>query len=378
MEGIDVDTFTELGDAYAKDEVNVYYKGKVIEAAQTNSFEILKNEYAVDSDAVYRQGTVMPEVDLKQAEMFDDFLLRDDSNIYALGANFTKLTLGADSVEKLNDFYYKIDSRVYAYQYRMLLETAINSESFEFLNKQYAKSGDNIYYLSHEIIGIDVDTFEVVGDDFAHDKNSIYYQNLRVEGASSGDVRIMNGDYFKIINQSLYDNLRGKIILKVEDFGKAYYIHHQENEIYYLGRPEDAFQVMREQGVGITTKDLRKIPVGLVTVTGRDSDGDGLSDLLEDAIGTNRNNQDTDNDKYSDKDELLASFNPSGGDEVEIDFEFAEKQNGKIFLQVEQNGEAWYVNPSDGKRYFLGRPMDAFSVMKDLGLGISNENFVKL
>ncbi|MEA3449742.1 MAG: right-handed parallel beta-helix repeat-containing protein [Patescibacteria group bacterium] len=49
--------------------------------------------------------------------------------------------------------------------------------------------------------------------------------------------------------------------------------------------------------------------------------------------------------------------------------------SGKILLQVEANGEAWYVNPENNERYFLNRPADAFQIMRDLGLGVSNENF---
>ncbi len=51
---------------------------------------------------------------------------------------------------------------------------------------------------------------------------------------------------------------------------------------------------------------------------------------------------------------------------------------GRILLQVEAKGEAWYVNPIDGKRYFLGRPQDAFDLMRRFGLGISNTNFAAL
>ena len=51
---------------------------------------------------------------------------------------------------------------------------------------------------------------------------------------------------------------------------------------------------------------------------------------------------------------------------------------GRILLQVQDKGQAWYVNPVDGKRYYLGRPADAFSVMQRLGLGISNDNFSEL
>jgi len=50
----------------------------------------------------------------------------------------------------------------------------------------------------------------------------------------------------------------------------------------------------------------------------------------------------------------------------------AERLNGRILLQVEQHGEAWYVNPVDGKRYYLGGPSDAYNLMREKGLGITD------
>lgn len=61
-----------------------------------------------------------------------------------------------------------------------------------------------------------------------------------------------------------------------------------------------------------------------------------------------------------------------------VDDAFSKKQAGKIFLQVESKGEAWYINPLDNKRYFLGNAADAFSLMRQLGLGISNSNLEKI
>lgn len=169
--------------------------------------------------------------------------------------------------------------------------------------------------------------------------------------------------------------LLGKIMIKVEDLGKAYYINPQSKAMAYLGRPDDAFAVMREQGVGITNADLYKIPIGVTGEDGLDSDGDGLSDYLEKTLGLDGSKADTDGDGYKDGQELAGGYSPWGEGRQGLDNKFVEAQAGKILLQVEKAGEAWYVNPADGKRYFLGRPADAFSVMRNLGLGISNRDF---
>jgi len=52
--------------------------------------------------------------------------------------------------------------------------------------------------------------------------------------------------------------------------------------------------------------------------------------------------------------------------------------SGKILLDVSNNGEAWYVYPGDFHRYYLGTPNDAYDIMRNLSLGISNDNFFKI
>ncbi|OGF37804.1 hypothetical protein A2482_03735 [Candidatus Falkowbacteria bacterium RIFOXYC2_FULL_48_21] len=178
---------------------------------------------------------------------------------------------------------------------------------------------------------------------------------------------------------NLPQKLKGKILLQVENKGAAWYVNPADVKRYSMGKPDEAFSLMRQLGVGISNANLIKIPVANANFDGPDSDGDGLSDAIEESIGSDKNKVDTDGDGYQDKDEFLNGYRPvfKGGDKS-IDIDFAKKQYGKIFIQVESKGEAWYVNPADGKRYFLRRPDDAFSIMKKLGLGISNNDLKKI
>lgn len=117
----------------------------------------------------------------------------------------------------------------------------------------------------------------------------------------------------------LVNRLKGRILLQVESTGEAWYINPDNNLRYYLGRPADAFRIMRELGLGVSKKDFK-------------------------------------------------SFNGKA----------PKRLSGKILLKVESAGEAYYINPLNLKMYYLGRPVDAFDVMRKLGLGITNNDIIKI
>ena len=174
------------------------------------------------------------------------------------------------------------------------------------------------------------------------------------------------------------NGLVGRILLQVENNGEAWYVNPSDGFRYYLSRPQEAFLIMKNLGNGIRNSDLNKIPIGLLETSGNDSDGDGLSDDLEKSIGTNVYKIDSDNDGYSDKQEISNAKNPIGKGGVMIDNTLIKNNLGRIFLQVEKRGEAWYLDPQSKKRYFLGRPQDALGIMKKMGLGISNNDLFKI
>ena len=114
-------------------------------------------------------------------------------------------------------------------------------------------------------------------------------------------------------------DLRGRILLQVEDKGQAWYVNPVNSQRYYLGRPIDAFNLIRSLGLGVSNADL-------------------------------------------------ASFQKNS----------PRRLAGRILLQVQSQGQAYYLNPLDLKLYYLGRPIDAFNLMRTQGLGISNKDLLSI
>ncbi len=425
-EELDVDTFKFLNDSYygdfAKDKNSVYYiqyfrggvRINVCEECDVNTFERINNYYSKDKDNVYfNSGSIekISNVDLDSFSLLSSNKAKDKNNYYVNGY----ITTSTENIKEINQLEqeihtiqgdYKKNSQIVYLQDRVIYKA--DPDSFQIINFPYSKDDNNVFYFWNPIPAqVDQESFEILNNDYSKDKFNIYYKNNVIEEADVDTFRLSDGQDYQAEDKNYYYNkgeiaepkgtepdsgsdnnqandnklrnkLKGKIVLRVEQNGEAYYINPQDKSMHSLGRPKDAFSVMRDQGVGITNIDLKKIPIGLSNLTGPDSDKDGLPDLFEDAIGTDKENPDTDNDGHNDKQELEGQYNPNGEGKLNTNQKFAQNQEGKILLQVEGNGEAWYVNPEDNKRYFLGRPTDAFQVMRRLGLGISNRDFGEL
>ncbi|MBD3248113.1 hypothetical protein GF382_02380 [Candidatus Falkowbacteria bacterium] len=129
-----------------------------------------------------------------------------------------------------------------------------------------------------------------------------------------------------------------------------------ENCLLDLNLISDNYKnLINSTAVGISDQDLKRFLVADFNLdTATDTDKDGLSDKIEDAIGTNANLMDSDSDGYSDKAELLSGFDPTGSGSLPIDNTFASRNQGRVFKQVEADDQAWYIG-KDSKRYFLGK-----------------------
>ncbi|MBI4779042.1 C39 family peptidase [Candidatus Falkowbacteria bacterium] len=110
----------------------------------------------------------------------------------------------------------------------------------------------------------------------------------------------------------------GYILLQVEANGEAWYVYPANGKAYYLGRPADAFNIMKALALGAKHDFIMGADI------------------------------------------------------------FPGRLSGMILLDVEQNGEAYYIYPGNLKKYYLGRPADAFNIMRELGLGITNADLANI
>lgn len=210
--------------------------------------------------------------------------------------------------------------------------------------------------------------------------------------AAGGDLYQSDSDYIYLdvtqreqnlqedVDNYLVNRLNGRILLQTETLGQAWYLDPLSLQRYYLPDGYYAYLALKKFGLGISNADIAKIPVGHDSrFVMQDTDDDGLADLLEEALGTDPNKADTDDDGALDGEEVLNyKTNPLGVGYMNISNTLVNKLKGRILLQVESRGEAWYVNPVDGKRYYMNNGEAAYQIMRYLSLGISNKDIVHI
>lgn len=125
----------------------------------------------------------------------------------------------------------------------------------------------------------------------------------------------------------LAKKLAGRILLQTDARGEAWYVRPKTLTRYYLGDTASCVDVMRSTSLGITNADLKKIP----------------------SAAENRG-----------------------------DTKLVRRLSGWILLAVEQQGQAWYVNPLDNRRHYLADGAACMEILRKFGLGITTANLRKI
>jgi len=155
-----------------------------------------------------------------------------------------------------------------------------------------------------KLCGAGVPNVDINGDGL------INYQDAN----NSANFIALEKNLVKKINKALAKRLSGRILLQVQEHGEAWYVNPMDLLKYYMGRPADAFAMMRKFGLGVSEKDY--------------------NNFVKNGVPA--------------------------------------RLDGRILLRVQAHGEAYYISPTDGKMSYMGRPADAFALMRKFGLGITN------
>lgn len=90
MNGVNPDTFVELGDGYAKDKFLIFYNGHSIGQAKIlKKFMNMKNGYAKDSKNVYYNGEQI-KADPRTIRVIGDGKALDKDRVYLYGKSTTR------------------------------------------------------------------------------------------------------------------------------------------------------------------------------------------------------------------------------------------------------------------------------------------------
>ncbi|GEM_PF-2975263 len=124
------------------------------------------------------------------------------------------------------------------------------------------------------------------------------------------------------VDTTLVKRLSGRMLLQVEEHGEAWYLDPVSKKRYYMKDGEIAYQMLRSFGMGITSVDLEKLQKG---------------------------------DKF-----------------------LVDRLKGRIVLQVQAHGEAYYIHPVTGLSYYMKDGIEAYRLMRELSLGITNLDLPKI
>ncbi len=266
----------------------------------------------------------------KKCECDDGYTLGDDGKCIEKQHNVYFILKEVNTDERKAIIKSEYDFRYYlvtysSYCYSPTIRRYLNNQIVVNLGTDYEVDiGDNIVLFDDDEI-CNINSVKKVSSSFTleekDEKISFYYIPQKIEKVIVKGVDNTIQEEKSLItkiDKNLSKKVSGNILLQVEKNGEGWYVYPDDKKKYYLGRPADAFSIMRKLGLGATHQFITSHTI------------------------------------------------------------YPDHVLGKILLDVEQNGEAYYIYPKDKKAYYLGRPADAFRIMRELGLGITNSDVRKI
>ena len=157
----DARSFVDLGCGYAKDRMNVYMNGHVLENVDPSTFRLKER-----STWRHRKDESTPE---------DRGYFKTSFNVYF---GNKKIDAMASSFVDLGGGYAKDSFNVYYFGEKL---KGCMASSFEILEGGYAKDSFSVYYRGNKVDGAMASSFKYMGNGYGQDHFNAYYKGKKLE-----------------------------------------------------------------------------------------------------------------------------------------------------------------------------------------------------
>ena len=161
----DARSFVDLGCGYAKDRMNVYMNGHVLENVDPSTFR-LKERSTWRHHGREGMGEPAPE---------HRGYFKTSFNVYF---GNKKIDAMASSFVDLGGGYAKDSFNVYYFGEKL---KGCMASSFEILEGGYAKDSFNVYYRGNKIDGAVASSFKYMGNGYGQDSFNAYYKGKKLK-----------------------------------------------------------------------------------------------------------------------------------------------------------------------------------------------------
>lgn len=205
----DLATFAVIDEAYAKDNLHIYYDGEPVLGAKPDSVALVPSKgnasginsgYLVSGDNVFSYGQMIEGADPLNFSLIGGGYAMDNRYIYYYYDEKTPRNV-TPTILPQNE-YLKHGEQV-LYQGKVI---STQADHFKVINDEYAKDLLHVYSNGNIVEDMDPSSFKVLSPYFRKDKNQAYYFNYPIKKSDPASFKILNDSISKDQQHLYYES----------------------------------------------------------------------------------------------------------------------------------------------------------------------------
>jgi DKNYY family len=168
-----------LKSSYQKKNGVWYYDDVSVDVTKADRFTPLTGRFARTTSHGYYRGKIIDESDGQSFEVVSDHYAKDKANVFY-----------CDTYRKGQEYYF------YKYNRTLKVKNA-DAATFNYIDQEYARDKNAVYFEGVAFSVKDVDSFQVLNYGFAKDRFTAYYDQIPIEGSDGATFEALDNNYSK-------------------------------------------------------------------------------------------------------------------------------------------------------------------------------------